>query len=99
VSNAIKYNRINGSITFEYEKTSDHRICIHVKDTGVGIPKDKVGEVFKTFYRVGSESTIAEATGMGLDISKGLIESMDGSIEIDSVPGEGSCFTVYLPAC
>jgi signal transduction histidine kinase len=99
MSNAIKYNRTNGSITFECKKTSDRRICIHVKDTGVGIPKDGIEEVFKSFYRVSSESTIAEGTGIGLNVAKGLIELMGGSIEVDSVPGEGSCFTVYLPAC
>ena len=45
-SNAIKYNRINGSLTFESEMTSDRRICIKVKDTGIGSPKDEIGEVF-----------------------------------------------------
>jgi signal transduction histidine kinase len=99
MSNAIKYNRINGSITFECEKTSDRRICIHVKDTGIGIPKDRIREVFKSFYRVSNESIIAEGTGIGLNVAKGLIELMSGTIEVDSVPGEGSCFTVYLPAC
>jgi signal transduction histidine kinase len=98
-SNAIKYNRINGSLTFESEMTSDRRICIKVKDTGIGIPKDEIGEVFKAFYRMGNESTKTEGTGIGLNIVKGLIELMGGSIEVDSVLGEGSCFTVYLPAC
>jgi signal transduction histidine kinase len=97
-SNAIKYNRINGSLTFESEKTSDRRTCIKVKDTGVGIPKDKIDEVFKPFHRLGNESTKTEGVGIGLNISKGLIEVMGGSIEVDSVLGEGSCFTVYLPA-
>jgi signal transduction histidine kinase len=99
MSNAIKYNRINGLITFECEQTSDRRICIYVKDTGVGIPKDKIEEVFKSFYRVGSKSTIVEGAGIGLDITKGLIELMGGTIKIDSVPEEGSCFAVCLPAC
>lgn len=99
MSNAIKYNRVNGSITFECEKSSGSRICIHVKDTGVGIPKDKIEEVFKSFYRMDHKVTMAQGTGMGLNITKGLIETMGGSIEVDSVPGEGSCFSVYLPAC
>ncbi len=98
-SNAIKYNRVNGSITFECEKISDRRICIKVKDTGDGIPNDKMGEVFKSFYRMDNESTKTEGTGIGLNIVKGLIELMGGSIEVDSVLGEGSCFTVCLPAC
>ncbi len=99
MSNAIKYNRVNGTITVECEKASDRRICITVKDTGIGIPTDKIGEVFKSFYRVNSEPTLAEGTGIGLNIAKGLIELMSGSVEVDSVPGEGSCFSVYLPAC
>jgi signal transduction histidine kinase len=98
-SNAINYNRTNGSVIFECEKASDHRICIKVKDTGIGIPKDQIGDVFKSFYRVSSESTIAEGTGIGLNIAKGLVELMGGTIEVDSVLGEGSCFTVYLPTC
>ncbi|MFT4577350.1 MAG: signal transduction histidine kinase [Nitrospinales bacterium] len=98
-SNGIKYNRINGSLTFECEKKSDGRICIKVKDTGVGIPKDKIGEMFKSFYRMGNELTKTEGTGIGLNIAKGLIEVMGGAIEADSVLGEGSCFSVYLPAC
>jgi signal transduction histidine kinase len=99
ISNSIMHNRVSGSITFEIEKTSDRRICIHIKDTGDGIPKDRIEEMFKSFYRVGSESTISDRTGIGLNIAKGLIELMDGSIEVDSVPGEGNCFTVSLPAC
>lgn len=55
--------------------------------------------MFNSFYSVDSESTIAEGTGIGLNIVKGLVELMGGSIEVDSVPGEGSCFAVSLPAC
>ncbi|MBN4078362.1 hybrid sensor histidine kinase/response regulator, partial [Nitrospina gracilis] len=49
--------------------------------------------------RLGNESTKTEGTGIGLNIAKGLIQMMGGSIEVDSVLGEGSCFIVYLPAC
>jgi len=69
------------------------------KHPGIGISRDKTGEMFKSFYRLGNESTKTEGTGIGLNIAKGLIQMMGGSIEVDSVLGEGSCFIVYLPAC
>jgi len=99
MANAIKYNRADGTVEFEGEKTSNGRICIKVKDTGVGISKDNFDEVFNSFSRIDNESTLTEGTGIGLNVAKGLVELMDGSINLDSVVGKGSCFTLDLPAC
>ncbi len=97
IGNAIKYNVMGGSITFECEKTSKNTICIQVQDTGIGISQDKIDDIFKSFCRLENESNIAEGTGIGLNIAKGLVELMDGSIRVESVLGEGSCFTIELP--
>lgn len=98
MANAIKYNRMDGTIIFECEKSSESRVCIKVIDTGVGISKDNFDEVFNSFSRIDNESAVAEGTGIGLNVAKGLVELMDGSIKVDSVVGEGSCFTLELPA-
>ena len=97
IGNAIKYNKIDGSIIFECEKTSKNTICIKVKDTGVGISQDKIDDIFESFCRLGNESTLAEGTGIGLNIAKGLANMMNGSIKVESVLGEGSCFSIELP--
>jgi len=97
MSNAIKYNREGGSITLEAQKTPLGRVRISVKDTGIGISEEKIEAVFKPFTRIGLESSITEGTGIGLSITKRLTELMDGSIEVESVFGEGSCFTVDFP--
>jgi signal transduction histidine kinase/CheY-like chemotaxis protein len=98
ISNAIKYNRKGGNITLEYEKTSAGRLCIRVKDTGIGIASgEDIESIFEIFSRVEFESTMAEGTGIGLNITKRLTELMGGTIAVESVLGEGSCFTVEFP--
>ncbi len=99
ISNAIKYNRVNGKVSFEGEKLSSDKICIKVKDTGIGISEDKFDDVFKAFYRLDDGLEFSEGTGIGLNVAKGLIELMGGSIKVDSVLGEGSCFALELQAC
>lgn len=98
ISNAIKYNRKGGSITLEYEKTSAGRLRIRVKDTGIGIASgEDMKSIFEIFSQVEFESTMAEGTGIGLNITKRLTELMGGTIAVESVLGEGSCFTVEFP--
>lgn len=97
IANAIKYNRIGGTISFECENNRIGRIYIKIKDTGIGITEDKIGELFKPFSRLEKETSLEEGTGIGLNIAKGLTELMGGYIEVTSVLGEGSCFTIDLP--
>jgi len=97
VSNAIKYNKEGGSITLSYEETPNVRISI--ADTGLGIPVDKQDSLFEPFCRLHTEETEIEGTGIGLVISKKLIELMHGEISFTSVPDQGSCFSIELPNC
>lgn len=99
ISNAIKYNKDHGLVTVEGNITNEGRVQISVIDTGYGIPKDQLEKLFEPFSRLdtGSDAEI-EGTGLGLTIAKKLIENMHGSILVDSAPGEGSCFTIELPA-
>ncbi len=94
ISNAIKYNKDGGKVIIECFPKNEETIIIEVSDTGLGIPKDKHKDVFVPFERLGTESTSIEGTGIGLAISKRLIELMEGHIYFDSVFGEGTSFFV-----
>jgi signal transduction histidine kinase/CheY-like chemotaxis protein len=97
ISNAIKYNRKDGCVTVAYRKTSDGRIRLSVTDTGAGIPKEKWGQLFQPFSRLGAENSQIEGTGIGLAISKNLVEAMNGSIGFKSTTEVGSEFWIELP--
>lgn len=96
LSNAIKYNRPLGSVDVYCSKRSGDQIQITVSDTGVGISKDRLSSLFKPFSRLDAEFSDIEGTGIGLAICKNLIESMDGSINVESTPGKGSRFWITL---
>ncbi len=95
LSNAIKYNKDKGYVEIGIEE-SDKIIKVMVKDGGLGIPKDKLDRLFNPFDRLGREATSLEGTGIGLTITKKLVELMGGSIEVKSKVGQGSTFTVSL---
>jgi PAS domain S-box-containing protein len=97
ISNAIKYNCDAGRVTVQGEIRPGRRYRITVSDTGIGIPADRMGELFQPFNRMGAERGSVEGTGIGLVITKTLIESMNGSIGVDSAFGAGSAFWVELP--
>lgn len=94
VSNAYKFTE-KGSILFGYYLTDD-KLVIYVKDTGKGISKENLENIFKRFYRE-SDITQYHGTGLGLTITKTLTEMLDGSISVKSKPEEGTVFTVKLP--
>ncbi len=97
VSNAINYTPTGGQIRVTAEKAGMNlRIC--VSDTGYGIEPQYVNKIFDRFYRVKNEHTrFITGTGLGLPIVKGLVDSLGGLIQVESVPGQGSTFLVLLP--
>jgi PAS domain S-box-containing protein len=96
-SNAIKYNRPGGSVTFTVWPVRDGRVRVSVEDTGIGIPTEKQDKVFQPFQRAGQETGPIEGTGIGLVITKRLAELMGGAVGFHSVPGEGSQFWLDIP--
>jgi PAS domain S-box-containing protein len=95
-SNAVKYNRDGGSIRVACHATAPDRVAIVVQDSGAGIPADKLPRLFMPFDRLGAEQTEVQGTGMGLALSKALVEAMGGTLTADSVEGEGTTFTLEL---
>ncbi len=97
--NAIKYNREGGSVTVETAAPGGATAAVTVRDTGIGIPEASFQRVFERFYRVDkSRSKRTGGTGLGLSIAKHLVECHGGGISLSSRLGEGSAFTVTLPA-
>jgi CheY-like chemotaxis protein len=97
LSNAVKYNRSGGRVGVAVEAVSPVLVRITVTDTGNGIRAQDIDRVFDPFDRLGAESSGVEGTGVGLTLSKYLVERMGGTIEVHSRIGEGTTFTVDLP--
>jgi PAS domain S-box-containing protein len=99
LSNAIKYNTLNGSVAVDCAaNTVSGRIRITVTDTGAGLPPEKLAQLFQPFNRLGQEVNGEEGTGIGLVVSKRLVELMEGVIGVESSVGTGSVFWVELPS-
>jgi PAS domain S-box-containing protein len=95
LSNAIKYNRPQGQVHIEV-RVDQQRIAVSVCDTGKGIAADRLDQLFKPFERLETDPNV-EGTGLGLALSKSLLEMMNGSLTVKSQPGEGASFTLELP--
>ena len=96
LSNAVKYNREGGEITVTTSVTLDGHLRLQVRDSGEGIAPDKLERLFVPFDRLGMEAVEQDGTGLGLALSKGLMEAMGGSIGAESMFGEGSLFWLEL---
>ncbi|HWS03749.1 MAG TPA: ATP-binding protein [Gammaproteobacteria bacterium] len=96
LSNAIKYNRIGGTVSVDCSVISQERIRISITDTGVGLSPEQLEQLFQSFNRLGQEDSAEEGTGIGLVVSKRLIELMGGTIGVKSTVGSGSVFWIEL---
>ncbi len=95
-SNAIKYNQAGGSVVVECAASPPDDIRVSIRDTGAGLPPDKLAQLFQPFNRLGQEASAEEGTGIGLVVTKRLVELMGGTIGVESVVGVGSVFWVEL---
>lgn len=98
LSNSIKYNKAQGSISLSCQPMDSGMLQITIIDTGIGITDDEQAQLFKPFSRVGAEKTHTEGTGIGLVLTKHLIELMGGSITLTSKYGQGTTISFELPA-
>lgn len=96
LSNAVKYNRPRGSVTVSHRAMDGDRIRIEVSDTGPGIPAERINRLFTPFDRLGAERVSQEGTGLGLALSKHLIDAMGGTLGFSEREG-GATFYVDLP--
>jgi PAS domain S-box-containing protein len=96
VGNAVKFTH-DGTITIAARRAGDATVELAVRDTGVGIPPDKLAQLFQEFSRVEGSGPRVEGAGLGLVVSRRLVQLMGGEIRVDSEPGQGSVFTVTLP--
>ena len=97
LSNAVKYTKLSGSIKLHCYDGKHDDIVIEVIDTGDGISHENMKNLFEPFNRLGKEKSSIEGTGIGLVISKKLVEMMGGEIQVESIVDKGSTFSIILP--
>lgn len=97
VANAVKYNRVGGSVLVRLSTDTEGWVRVDVTDEGAGIPADRIDRLFTPFDRLGAEASGIEGTGLGLSIAKAFLSAMGGSIEVRSIETQGSTFTLKLP--
>ena len=98
LSNAIQFNHTGGHVTLSCQLASEgNRLRIAVSDNGRGMTPAELKRIFTLFERLGAEAAGIAGVGIGLPLSKGLVEAMNGSLSVQSTSGEGSIFTIELP--
>jgi len=97
LSNAVKYNRSGGQVRVGWQ-VDDHRCALVISDDGIGMTPEKLDRLFEPFNRLGAEKSKIEGTGIGLVLSRRLVELMQGELRIESAPGRGTEATLTL-AC
>ncbi|MDH5764868.1 MAG: ATP-binding protein [Gammaproteobacteria bacterium] len=97
VTNAIKYNKENGNIIINAEKLDNKMVKVSISDTGIGLTEEEIKTIFDPFQRLSFLNSSIEGSGIGLTITKQLIEAMQGEIGIDSIKDIGSTFWFTLP--
>lgn len=98
LSNGVKYNSINGKLTISFRELDDNTSRVTVSDTGHGLSEEEQNQLFEPFNRLGAEHTTTEGSGIGLVITKKMVELMGGCIGVESNVGQGSAFWVQLPS-
>ena len=96
LSNAIKYNTVGGSVNVTCSEYRPNSVRISVRDTGAGLTPEQLEQLFQPFNRLGQKVDSKEGTGIGLVVSRRLVELMGGNIGVESTVGEGSLFWVEL---
>ena len=96
LSNAVKYNRDEGAVVLTCDQSTPTRMRLSIQDTGNGLNPEQVAGLFQPFNRLGQESGTQEGTGIGLVVTKRLVELMGGEIGVTSSPGVGSVFWIEL---
>lgn len=97
LGNAIKYNRPGGRVDLRADLQADGMVALQVADTGIGMNQRQLERVFEPFDRVGREATEIEGSGLGLALARSMALAMSGRIDVSSVEGTGSTFTLILP--
>ena len=98
LTNAVKYTPRGGDVSVSFEGRDENTIRVAVADTGPGIPEEKVSRLFMPFERLGAEQSIVQGTGLGLALSKRLMQAMGGLIGLHTAVGQGSTFWLELPS-
>jgi len=98
LSNAVKYNRDNGTVNVDVLAGTNDSVRIAIHDTGAGLRPDQLAALFQPFNRLGQEAGKVEGTGIGLVVTKRLVELMGGAISVESTVGVGSVFSIELKA-
>ena len=96
LSNAIKYNRKGGRVYVEVDSMTPAEVIIRVRDTGIGFSQEDAGRIFLPFERLSQSASSIDGTGIGLTISQRIVNLMQGSIDVQSVEGSGSEFSITL---
>lgn len=95
IGNALAHGASRGPVVVRTSRTGEHGAAIAVADTGPGIPRDEVDRIFDLGVRLDAD---AMGSGLGLALSRAIVDAHGGALEVESKPGEGSTFTIVLPA-